>query len=398
LRPDEFELSEDGKRQQIVSASLVHGGAVRALEGVPTAAPGAQASVTPSTAGAIAASPMVPDGTPSVTAILFDRLSPEIRPLAHRAALTYLGTLSPTHDYAGIFLADVKLVTFAGFTNERETLRAAVDRLGASAPTSVSPAAERAGYSRVQQIPVDPNQPVTPGAESGAGWMTALEREKFLKEPDPEGMLRRIELRMFETYQQFLSEFQGQASLAGLRSVVESMSALPGRKSILYFTESLPITDRLKPKFDALIGEANRGNITVYPVDAAGLRVHSEEARVGRNVGVAGSQGVGDADRGKGAWTKGSSESELLSSRPTAVLGRLAKDAGGFLLENTNDPAPASPAFSRSARPITCSRTSPRIRRWMKVRARERESEASANDGESQTGLRRCGLVTSEHS
>jgi VWFA-related protein len=27
----------------------------------------------------------------------------------------------------------------------------------------------------------------------------------------------------------------------------------------------------------------------------------------------------------------------MLTSRPTAVLGRLAKETGGFLLENTND-------------------------------------------------------------
>src|SRR4029078_5435747 len=129
------------------------------------------------------------------------------------------------------------------------------------------------------------------------------------------------------------AEMGGQASLAGLRAVVSGFGELPGRKSILYFTESLSITDRLKPKFDSLIGEANRANIIVYPVDAVGLRVQSEEMKLGRNVAVAGAKGIGDEQRARGAWTKDlEKQNELLMSRPGAVLGRLAKDTGGFLL------------------------------------------------------------------
>lgn len=336
LRPEEFEVSEDGKRQQVLSASLVHAGAVRSLDaGVAVAASGTPAAQT---SGATTAPAQLPDRTPSVTAILFDRLSPEMRPLAHKAAAVYLGTLNPQHDYAGVFLANVNLMTFASFTNNPEALRSAVDRLGSTAPTNVSPAAERASYPRVQQLPLDPNQPITPGAESGAGWVNPAEREKFLTSADPETRFRLMELRMYETYQQFLAEFEGQSSLAGLRSVVASMALLPGRKSVLYFCEQLPIADRIKPKFDALIHEANRHHISFYTVDAAGLRVHSEEAKVARNVELAGAQGIGDARRGDGAWTKDLERQEqLLSSRAGAVLGRLAKETGGFLLENTND-------------------------------------------------------------
>jgi VWFA-related protein len=338
LRPEEFELSEDGKRQQIVSASIVHAGVITPLDGVTAAGRGGAPAVPSPSGGAQATAGTLPDKTPSVTAILFDRLSPEMRPLAHKAAVTYLGTLNPQHDYAGVFLANVNLMTFASFTNEPAVLRAAVDRLGATAPTNVSAAAERASYPRVQGLPLDPNQPITPGAESGTGWINPAEREKFLTSGDPETRLRVMELRMYETYQQFLAEFEGQSSLAGLRSIVASMALLPGRKSILYFCEQLPVTDRIKPRFDALIHEANRHNISFYTVDAAGLRVHSEEAQVKRNVELAGAQGVGDAERRSGAWTKDLERQEqLLSSRAGAVLGRLAKETGGFLLDNTND-------------------------------------------------------------
>ena len=95
---------------------------------------------------------------------------------------------------------------------------------------------------------------------------------------------------------------------------------------------------RLKPRFESLIGVANRNNVTLYTVDATGLRVHSKDAELGRNVNLAGLQGTGDATRTDGPWTKDLERQEqLLSSRLGAALGRLAKETGGFLIENTNN-------------------------------------------------------------
>jgi VWFA-related protein len=340
LAPEDFELSEDGARQRIVSVTLAQGGTVRPLES--TAAAGGQPGQAASPVSTVPASRRGGVISPSVTAILFDRLSPESRALAHRAALAYVSTLTPPHDYAGVFLADLSLRVFQPFTNEREKLARAVDVVSATPPANSVPAAE-AESKRVSGL--DPNLSPTAGAESaGGGFGTISEREHKLVDMAKlggfaEAAMQLMELRMREGYQRFLAEFEGQASLAGLRAVVSSLAALPGRKSVLYFTESLPITTRLKPKFDALIGEANRTNVTIYPVDAAGLRVHSKDAELARNIGVAGAKGIGDEQRDdKHAWTKElESQEEMLNSRPGAVLGRLARDTGGFLLESTND-------------------------------------------------------------
>lgn len=338
LAPDEFELSEDGVRQRIVSATLIQRGLVKPLTpGATVAGSQATAVVAPS---ATAASDQAAATAPSVTAILFDRLSIESRGMARKAALAYIGTLTPPHDYAGVFLADLSMRTFQPFTNQKENLARAIDAVSATAPANTSQHAEPESK---RTYGLDPSNSPTEGAESaGGGFGSIAERERRLNELHDksysEWLMLQIELRMREGYERFLAEFDGEASLAGLRAVVSSFGALPGRKSILYFTEKLPIPDRQKPKFDALIGEANRANITVYPVDAVGLRVHSEEAKLSRDVAIAGAKGLGDESRGDGAWTKElEKQSEMLSSRPTAVLGRLAKETGGFLLENTND-------------------------------------------------------------
>lgn len=337
LRPEDFDLSEDGVRQQIASVTLVRAG-TRQAQGAAVSRPVA-ATVEPATPVG-ASSPVAETlAMPSVTAILFDRLSPEVRPLAGRAALAYVATSVPARDYAGIFLADVALKAFQPFTTEQGALNAAIAAAMATAPSNLTTKSESFGSSRIQNL--DPNQAPTVGAEAAGGYINALERAKRLtpeKPVDSEVLLRQMELRMTETYHQFLAESEGQASLAGLRAVVRGLGAMPGRKSILYFTEALTVTDRLKSRFDALIGEANRANITVFTVDAAGLRVHSKEGELKRNVDIAGTQGVGDARRGDGPYTKELERQEqMLTSRPSAVLGRLAKETGGFLLENTND-------------------------------------------------------------
>jgi VWFA-related protein len=334
LTPADFQLSEDGKSQRLVSVTLVKGGAARALTDRPGATATAERSeVEPS---GLPAPLTASTAAPTVTAILFDKLSPETRPSARLAARQYLSTLSSPGDYAGIFLADLNLVTFHPFTTDVDSLRRAIDRLAATAPANID--SEQLRSRRASAL--DPNQPPTAGAESGSpGWVTAAERNRRLAEMDMvEKMLARMELRMEQGYRQMLAEYSGQASIAGLRSIIEGLRALEGRKSVVYFTESLSITSQQKAKFETLIGEANRANVTFYPIDALGLRVHSEEAKLGRNVTVAGAQGIGDVQRDSGAWTKELERQEqLLVSRPTAVLNRLAKETGGFLIENTNN-------------------------------------------------------------
>ena len=92
LAPEDFELKEDGVRQRIVSATLVHHGVVRPLGGT---MPARADTPSPNAAPAPSAPQTSVASAPSATAILFDRLSPESRAMARRAALAYVSTLTP---------------------------------------------------------------------------------------------------------------------------------------------------------------------------------------------------------------------------------------------------------------------------------------------------------------
>jgi VWFA-related protein len=336
LAPADFELKEDGKAQQILSVALVRSGVATSVGGT---AVRQETDEDPAASGQPKAAPFL-EQAPTVTAILFDRLSPDAVPYAVRAALAYVATLVPPYDYAGVFIADLNLRVLEPFTNDNARLRGAVEQFGATATASLRRETQRAGDHMIQKM--DPNTAPTAGAEERGGSTTVAAREEALKAMQqtdlPRYLMTKTVLRMESGFRQFLAEYEGQSSTAGLRAVVDGLALLPGRKSILYFTESLPMADRLKPKFETLIGQANRANITFYPIDAAGLRLHSKEAELARDVSLAGAQGIGDARRDDGPWTKElERQDELLASRPTAVLGRLAKETGGFVIENTNN-------------------------------------------------------------
>jgi len=339
LQPDDFDVREDGKAQKIVSATLMRGGVPVRLSSVTAAAAAPASPAAPADPASAKMSPPSP-AIPTVTAILFDSLSADARPFAVRAAAQFISTLATAHEYAGVFQAGLGLTTVQAFTNDPTHLRTAINQVALTAPNNMSPEAEQK-RSTSRTAGLDTTSPVTAGAEDGRGWTNIAEREDRLYGPSmdaSEKMFTQIEQRMKDDYMRFLSEMEGEASISGLSAAVQGLAPLPGRKSILYFTEELPVTSRLKSRFDRLIVDANRANVTIYTVDASGLRVHSKEQETARGVDLAGAQGVGDARRADGPWTKElERQEEKLSSRPAAVLGRLANDTGGFMIDNTND-------------------------------------------------------------
>ena len=43
----------------------------------------------------------------------------------------------------------------------------------------------------------------------------------------------------------------------------------------MFFSEGLSIPPNVKPRFMSVIAAANRANVSIYPMDAAGLRTES---------------------------------------------------------------------------------------------------------------------------
>lgn len=327
LRAEDFELLEDGVRQEIGDVTLVKPGQIPKSKRNIAAVDGRAQGTADSTNDPREASP-------GFLAIVFDRLTPEARALAYKGALACLETLQPG-DFVGVFLSDLSLTTIQPYTSDRDKLRAAIKDV-ASRATSVFDRNATKGIGKSESAgDADPSVPVVASAEFGGRPVDTRDAPPERTQPIS-GLTDRLWAVMAR-------DQQGYATTNALLAVTTALGTLPGRKSVVFFAEGLSIPDAVLPHFRNVVTTANRANVSIYTIDAAGLRVHSKDAETGREVremGVAGVEVNADGSNRSSLWMMERNE-DVLRKDPRTSLTLLAQQTGGFLVENTNDLAKA---------------------------------------------------------
>jgi len=333
LGPSDFEVFEDGVRQDVTSFRLVSRGANAA------ATEGGNKEGVAATASKSGAAGRGVERVGAV-ALVFDRLSAESRVRARQAALAYLGGGLTAEDFVGVFGIDLSLYVYQPFTNNEQLVRRAVERAGSqnSAP-NVSRAEQIADASQnTAQL-----QDAAGQAQAGAGQGTS----------DPQSMsgagTTMMDLAAAEMTQRSLETFdilernqQGYATTNALLAIISSLARLPGRKTLVLFSEGLAIPTAVESPFRTVISNANRANVSIYSVDAAGLRALSPDQAAGRSLSALGQQRIRQAgspnEPGSPMMRDMERNEDLMRSNPDAGLGQLAEQTGGFLVSNTNEP------------------------------------------------------------
>ena len=96
-------------------------------------------------------------------------------------------------------------------------------------------------------------------------------------------------------------------------------------------------------KFPAVINAANRANVSIYSIDAAGLRIQSGTAEAARELNSIAAAGMAHKlaatiEASSGPYTRSLERNEdLLRFDPRSGLGSLSDQTGGFLIHDTND-------------------------------------------------------------
>lgn len=330
LGRSDFQVLEDGVPQQIGDVTLVaqlspaDSGAAK--ENTPSGTPPASAVAQPP-----------PTTAPSFVALVFDRLSPEARGLAHKSALTYLES-NREHDFAGVFLSDLSLVTIQTFTTDRARVRKAIDQVATRAT----------GRSDRMRIGMpghgDPEAPPTPSPESeGPPFVTVPGQTTTSNATVISATgIAAMATGMERAFEMMARDQQGHATINSLLAVITGLGQLPGRKSVIFFAEALAIPPNVQPQFESVVATANRFNVTVYSLDAAGLRVHSSQGDTARRVNAIAAEGMSRDPDKPGKFTETLELNEDVLRRDPAVSLRLLADrTGGFLINNTNDLASA---------------------------------------------------------
>jgi VWFA-related protein len=135
---------------------------------------------------------------------------------------------------------------------------------------------------------------------------------------------------------------EARASVYSLLGIVNDLRKVPGRKTVLYFSEGLQLPNSVWHVFTSIIRTANRGNVSIYSVDARGLRSTSDTAAAtgmmasaGANVGPLYSGSVAAVTRGEAVAADAGLDA--LRANTQLAMKELADSTGGFLTANTND-------------------------------------------------------------
>jgi VWFA-related protein len=335
LKPGEIEVYEDGILQRVAAFRFFEGGVL-----VDTSA---ESAVTPGPAAPPATPAARAPGVqtlrhPNLVTLVFDQLGADGRPLARKAALDFINLQDRPDVYVSVFQIGQTLRIVQQFTTDRERLREAVKLVTGEVNTQYSAATDdlagavRSAEEARKRLDAATSSPVA-GPE-GAATLATLGQEAAMAD-----MVVNT-LRMTQSLQR---EQQGMSSLHALLALAKKQQILSGRKTILFFSEGLQAPPNLEHVLKSTISEANRANVSVYAVDARGLRTASDmrEAADSLRSAVATSQRQNMSSGGRAVTREevmiADTAESAIRLNTQATLGELAESTGGVLIANSND-------------------------------------------------------------
>src|SRR5262249_25866377 len=345
LSASDFELAEDGVPQTIDSFTRVsHGGGIGV--GVAWKAPDRTLAVTPTARPEPAASAPLEDA--ATVALVYDHLSSDTLSLAQKATLDYGPLHGDSDGRVGVFAGDVGVRMLQFYTTDRTAVRQAVARI---TPIGMieEQKVERADTLLSRRREIDAQNAAAISDVTATGGAALARGAADIGEREMERALIQTELTMMRTFDAFDRSQKGHDTAGVLSSVVQSLSIYPGRKTIVFFSEGLPVTPALSSRLESVIDAANRANVTAYAVDAKGVRTNSSLADARKEM----TNFVEDRTQQTARGTTRPDQpltmafervEDTLKLGSRTGLAKLAEETGGFLVEQSND---LSSAFRR---------------------------------------------------
>lgn len=323
LSSEEFEVYEDGRRQQLTNFSYV------GLQPESTSAP-----VTPKskdkTPPPQPPEQLRPDQVRRSIALVVDDLGLSFESTYYvRSALRkFVDEQMQSGDIVAIIRTGAGVGALQQFTTDKQLLHAAIDRLKWNAYG-------RRGIAAFGSIGDDAYYTQPRDAKRGIYTSTELD-----KKADPEA--RDVADR--GQANDFREEVFTVGTLGALNYVVRGLKELPGRKSTVLFTDSLELLTggsnyRTLDALRRLIDLANRSSVVFYTIDPRGLQAINDSASnslVGATKGSPGGEIGATGLSGSRIMTDLMSRSLEIQEAQDG-MNFLARQTGGFLLNNNND-------------------------------------------------------------
>lgn len=325
LGPDDFEIFENGDRQEISNFSFIS-----------RVAGSATASDVPAAAGA------APMNSPrqiqrgevrNTIAVVVDDLNMSFGSVyyARRALKKFVDTQMQPNDLVAIIRAGGGVGALQQFTSDKRLLHAAIDRirwnpLGAA---GIDP------LLSVGQTPTDVTDRFLSEANAIAqrGGDPASNQRRSILTRENISDKKRTDLDVSRNASEQEEGQFAQASLGAIKYIISGMTKLPGRKTMMLFTDGLMIgsdsnKSRASVVYDRIrevVDFANRSSVVVYTFDTKGLKSMSIQASDNTYEVIDGHRGAKEIER----------RDDFRNSQDG--LAYFAQQTGGKALLNSND-------------------------------------------------------------
>jgi VWFA-related protein len=300
LKPEDFEIYEDGKPQKITNFSYVEH--EHLADAAPVAAAKPDKNVPPPPPRRLR-----PDQVRRAVALVVDDLQLSATDLvyARSAVRRYVDKYISPDDLVAVIRTSAGVGALQQFTSDRRALYAAIDRIkpflmGSGGLSTFAPAAAR-----------DPSMRPRSDDDTDAG----------------------------DTLEEFRQEYFTVGTLGALNFVINGMGELPGRKSVVLLSpgfrlhttdDGRGLGDRALIAARRLVDLANRASVVIYAIDPRGLVYTGPTAADDLS-------GMTPADIGNMM----SRRSQLLFDTQEG-LQYLSDQTGGFSVRNSNELLPAA--------------------------------------------------------
>jgi VWFA-related protein len=323
LKAEDFTVLEDGVPQKIefFDSTLTNG---------------SEAGQTANPITSTEPQPRTPTGFPrNIIALVLDGQSTEVANLKHvrEGTVKYIRERITDDDSVALFSISGGLQLLQTFTHDKAKLIAAVEKAYDSSTVSkTSEARDLTENIRAMREQVATGPELNGGTVPGLGVSNSMAAQ---------ALIARHVLEQYIALRSTLSTQQTRPVLAALAAISEGLRPMPGKKTLVMFSQGFIATETLDWQVQSTIDIANRANVAIYIIDAGGLTggPPSSGSLVSGSPlgGISGGLEMEQRRRaGAGESVFDISRQEGLN-RQQDLLYRISEDTGGHFIKNTND-------------------------------------------------------------
>jgi VWFA-related protein len=324
LKPEDFTVYENGVPQKIefFDSTLTSSSneAAKPTNGTVSTEPG----------------PRTPNGFPrNIIVLVLDGQSTEAANLNHvrEGMVKYIRERISGNDSVALFSISSGLQLLQTFTQDKAKLIAAVERAYYSSTTSKT--SEARGLSediraKREQIATGPE--LLDGTVPGPGVSNSAAAA---------ALIARHVLAQYLALRSSLSAQQTRPVLAALAAISEGLRSIPGKKTLVMFSQGFVAPETLDWQVQSTVDIANRANVAIYIIDSGGLTggAPTSGALVSGSPlsGISGDLEMEQRRRAAAGESVFDISRQEGLNRQQDLLYRISEDTGGHFIKNTND-------------------------------------------------------------